>query len=280
MKDTDSCAGYLINDIVEFLPKQKLLVRKDNSLSITLHAPASGCLLSLIEHHPDIVSQKNLIIGGWGELHGHVSPNTFYQTILGLRQCLEDAGLNKDVIVTVRRRGLLIPATTIIVPIEITGSESLYNTNSDEFNLEEKSFSTYDVKNEISFQNKLTSPQYRYGRLAFITIFLLVISFIAIIFNKKMSSSNKDNNDYFSSYHKLEMFNDCHIFSKNPMLKHDSIMNFIKENNLGCDKRNWWYISADLNSKRISVVRCFNDVVNSSNNYCSTDYYYENKNDD
>lgn len=270
MNDTDEIEGYLINGIVEFFPEKRLLIRKDTAQSVVLHAPASGCLMSLIENKPEVVSQSNLIMAGWGDLHEHVSPNTFYQSILGLRQSLEDIGLEKNLIMTVRRRGLLIPANNTITPIskENTASRSTLSGPDVAPGTKETDTLYPGQKNKFPFSS---------GKKGVILISLLIISIISIILTAgfPLIQVREDTpGEHFSDYYKLQSFEACNIYVNNPMINYESYIAFIKKNELKCDQRAWWYISADVNSPRISLVRCINSIIDSEKNYCSTDYYY------
>lgn len=269
MQCGDAYGGYMLNGIVEFTPEKRTLVRKDNSMSVVLHAPACGCLLSLIEHHSEVVSQNNLIIAGWGDLHGNVSPNTFYQAILGLRQCLEDVGLNKDFIITVRRRGLLIPASNFILPLETPETTLPFNISTEQ----SAPLLSHSNNNDTHKKNHLFS----YKKTLFTLLLLMTIIFCYFLIKKTLQQNSIEQTEYFSNYYELQKFKNCHIFANNPMLNYDTYVYFIKEKNLACDQREWWYISADINSPRISVVRCINNIIKSSKNYCSTDYYYGSK---
>ncbi|HID8942153.1 TPA: winged helix-turn-helix domain-containing protein [Enterobacter hormaechei] len=264
MQGSETPVGYLLNGIVEFSPDKKTLVRKDNMLTVTLHTPASGCLVSLIEHHPSLVSQETLIIAGWADLHEHVSPNTFYQTIMGLRQSLEEVGINKDCIVTVRRRGLLLSPDVIVESLNapmVVLPANLTPESEETINYKATGNGGYKIKNLRG-----------YAFLAsMILLLMIVISLIAKSYLPPVSMAKAE---YFSSYYQLQVFEKCHIFANNPLLNYNAYVNFIKDNRLSCDQRQWWYISSDTNSPRISVLRCINNVINSQKNYCSTDYYY------
>ncbi|MEG2734345.1 MAG: winged helix-turn-helix domain-containing protein [Hafnia sp.] len=263
MQTSDVSSGYLINGIVEFSPYKRTLVRKDNLLTVKLHMPAAGCLVSLIEHHPDRVSQEDLIIAGWAELRGHVSPNTFYQTIMGLRQCLEEAGLNKDIIVTIRRKGLLLSPDVIIEPIYIPKAVSPMKLTQ-----EGKNITSYEAGRTNGHQIKYFS-----GYVVVASVMLFVMIIILFLYKHDLLSVSVARTEYFSSYHYLQNYQKCHIFANNPLLSYSTYVKFIKDKNLSCDHRQWWYISSAANSPRMSVVRCINDVVSAKNNYCSCDYY-------
>jgi DNA-binding winged helix-turn-helix (wHTH) protein len=103
---------YLINQLVEFNPDSKSLVNRLTGRSIQLQLPASLCLLYLITHPNEVVSQNALMKVGWGERNDVTTPNTFYQAILTLRNALEDVGLARDTVKTISRRGLTLIENT------------------------------------------------------------------------------------------------------------------------------------------------------------------------
>ncbi len=53
---------------------------------------------------------------GWGDRNDVTTPNAFYQAILTLRNALEVAGLPRDVVKTISRRGLTL-STAVSVEV-------------------------------------------------------------------------------------------------------------------------------------------------------------------
>lgn len=267
MTDTNEIKGFLINGIVEFFPEKRLLIRKSNAQRIVLHIPASGCLMSLIENKPEVVSQSNLIMAGWGDLHQHVSLNTFYQSILGLRQSLEDLGLEKDLIMTIRRRGLFISAnnTITLIPMKEKSTQPTISEFDAVPTLKKTDTNYFCQKNKFSFF---------VGKKGMIFISILIILTTLTLTLPLLQESKYSNGKFFSSFYKLQSFEKCNIYANNPMINYESYITFIKKNKIECDQRTWWYISADINYPRTSLVRCIHSIVESQANYCSTDYYY------
>lgn len=103
---------YLINQLVEFNPDSKSLVNRQTGRAIQLQLPASLCFLYLITHASDIISQNTLLKVGWGDRNNVTTTNTFYQTILTLRNALEEVGLPRDTVKTISRRGLTLAENT------------------------------------------------------------------------------------------------------------------------------------------------------------------------
>lgn len=268
MNDNYEIEGYLISDIVEFYPKKRLLIRSDNAKSLVLHSPATGCLVSLIENKPEIVSQSNLIISGWGELHEHVSPNTFYQSILGLRQSLEEIGLDKNLVMTIRRRGLAISDNISISPI--------FKENQTPDLVTTESGVTFDTKKlHTKERNKFVIALGKGVAIVLFSFIILIVFYSLFAKSLLIRDSKSTSEGYFSDYYKIQSFEKCNIYVNNPAMNYDSYITFIKSKSLKCDQRTWWYISTSINSPRISLVRCINNIVNSEKNYCSTEYYYE-----
>ncbi|MBV8045204.1 winged helix-turn-helix domain-containing protein [Pluralibacter sp.] len=99
--------AFLINDTILFVPEQYSLYRRENYPAgrITLHAPASDCLLLLIQHAQQPVSQKMLFEQVWQKRGTVVSTNTLYQSIASVRKGLKATGLAEEAILTLPKQG-------------------------------------------------------------------------------------------------------------------------------------------------------------------------------
>lgn len=133
---------YSIEDLVTFNVSTGVLHSiKDNS-SCTLLAASSECFISLLENHGHLVSKKTLIEQGWEKYGLHVSDNTFYQNILMLRKGLRTCGIDKEIIKTIPRKGLLISEDVKITPFLIESQEIMEQQ-------EESKDSTQQSQNEL-----------------------------------------------------------------------------------------------------------------------------------
>ena len=111
--------SYLIENRIIFTPATQCLARVDHpNQRIKLKQSASLCLLLLIQHRGQVVSQNELLEFGWGKNHRQVSFNAFYQSILSLRKSLQQLELEQPLITTIPRKGLIIQEEFDIQVIE------------------------------------------------------------------------------------------------------------------------------------------------------------------
>ncbi|HCC0888176.1 TPA: winged helix-turn-helix domain-containing protein [Salmonella enterica] len=108
----------IINNIVVFeSEKNRLTPLVDYpDRGVTLHAPVSACLLLLLQHNHQPVTQKFLFSEVWEKNGAIVSTNAIYQSIALLRKGLRTTGLMEDIIITLPKVGFKADATIKIVP--------------------------------------------------------------------------------------------------------------------------------------------------------------------
>jgi DNA-binding winged helix-turn-helix (wHTH) protein len=105
---------YLIDDTLEFRPNSLTIINLENpTVPVNLPAPASCCLLYLIENSPNIVTQNDLINNVWGNEGMLIPKNTLYQNISIIRREIRRTGYNKKIITTVSRKGFVISGVII-----------------------------------------------------------------------------------------------------------------------------------------------------------------------
>ncbi|WMY74588.1 winged helix-turn-helix domain-containing protein [Buttiauxella selenatireducens] len=98
---------FLINGTLVFDPDKHSLrpVQGHDGRAVVIHTPASECLLKLLEHNNQVLTQKFLFEEVW-EKHGSVvTTNTLYQNIASIRKGLKSAGLAEDIIKTMPKMG-------------------------------------------------------------------------------------------------------------------------------------------------------------------------------
>lgn len=108
---------YLINQLVEFDPDHKRMTNRHTGKDVHLQLPAALCLLYLITNRSEIASQNTLMKVGWGKRNEVTTPNTFYQSILTLRNALAEVGLSRETVKTISRRGLILSEETTVEPL-------------------------------------------------------------------------------------------------------------------------------------------------------------------
>jgi DNA-binding winged helix-turn-helix (wHTH) protein len=107
---------YLISDQVIFdSDAHHLISLTSDTVKVTLHTPASQCLLLLLQNQGEVLTQKFLFENIWGKNGAFVSANTLYQNIAIVRKGLKSAGIGDDIVQTIPKTG-----------IKFTGHATLY----------------------------------------------------------------------------------------------------------------------------------------------------------
>lgn len=98
---------FLINETILFEPEHRRLgPRKEYpQRALTLHGPVNECLLQLLEHNEQVLTQRYLFSAVWEKQGAVVTTNALYQTIASIRKALKTAGLEEDIIKTLPKEG-------------------------------------------------------------------------------------------------------------------------------------------------------------------------------
>lgn len=98
---------FLINETVLFEPDARRVCARAHypERAVILHGPVSECLLQLLEHNDQLLTQRYLFATVWEKQGAVVTTNALYQTIASIRKALKTAGLVDDVIITVPKAG-------------------------------------------------------------------------------------------------------------------------------------------------------------------------------
>lgn len=99
---------FLINHSVLFEPEKRRLYLLANypERAVVLHAPVSECLLQLLEHNGQVMSQRDLFAAVWEKQGAVVTTNALYQTIASIRKALKTVGLAENMVQTVPKEGV------------------------------------------------------------------------------------------------------------------------------------------------------------------------------
>ncbi|MCU6669249.1 winged helix-turn-helix domain-containing protein [Enterobacteriaceae bacterium H4N4] len=98
---------FLINETVLFEPDARRVCSRAHypERAVILHGPVSECLLQLLEHNDQLLTQRYLFATVWEKQGAVVTTNALYQTIASIRKALKSAGLEDNVIITVPKAG-------------------------------------------------------------------------------------------------------------------------------------------------------------------------------
>ncbi|HDG1677839.1 winged helix-turn-helix domain-containing protein [Kluyvera ascorbata] len=109
---------YLLNNHVYFNAVSGMLSPSlCFSRKVTLSKPASHCLKLLIAKQGEICHYPYLSHQIWGERGKWMSNNTIHQHIYQLRNHLKKAGLEKEAIITIPRKGFQLCPKFRVAPI-------------------------------------------------------------------------------------------------------------------------------------------------------------------
>lgn len=118
--------SYVINNAIKFSPADnKLFFLNGTADAITLNHPASLCFLELIRKQGEIITQQDFMNEIWHKNGKYVTANTYYQNICLLRKCLKKTGLDENTIVTVPRKGLMLPRSVEIKILPVASADPL-----------------------------------------------------------------------------------------------------------------------------------------------------------
>ena len=98
---------FLINEVLIFDPEGRRLGPRAGypQRAMTLHGPVSECLLQLLEHNGQVLSQRYLFAAVWEKNGAVVTTNALYQTIASIRKTLKSAGLDENIVITLPKEG-------------------------------------------------------------------------------------------------------------------------------------------------------------------------------
>ncbi|MGV3843128.1 MULTISPECIES: winged helix-turn-helix domain-containing protein [unclassified Citrobacter] len=249
--------SYLIEKIIIFTPATQSLARIDQpNQRIKLKHSASLCLLLLIQHRGQVVSQNELLEFGWGKNHRQVSFNAFYQSILSLRKSLLQLELEQPLITTIPRKGLIIQEEFNIQVIE-TPEESV-------------SFTAEPLVPDVAIEELSDDT----ARQPLITTAEMVILAITLIICVLIMYPWQTSDNYFSGYITADNApTDCQYYFNNDASNFSRHTAFINKNPGLCQSHKFIYITTYPESKKLSVLVCRSPMKNRQENACQSVYY-------
>jgi len=255
MSEADNLC-YLIENKILFLPEKQSLVHVESHEQIKLKPTASLCLLLLLRNHGEIVTQNELLAFAWGESHRQVSFNAFYQSILSLRKSFLHMNVDKQIITTIPRKGLVIQQ-------EITIEKKRDNVIE-----AEPATLPIEIPEEISpiivskIKRSLLTP-------AEALIIIVTLLIVGVLLYPRMK-----NEQYFSGYVAAKQYaGQCHYFLNDDASDHTRHDDFIKKHPEMCSNDKYLYITAYPETKNISIILCTTRMELSHDNSCQSVYY-------
>lgn len=251
-------ALYTMNNLVEFFPVDRSLTNKETGKRIVLQCPASYILLYLLTHNGVIIPQSTLVTAGWGDKQSITTINTFYQTVLSLRNALTEVGLPRNLIKTIARRGIMIT-------VDIHYSEKAMTAH--QANLTSDSAKAPSATEESALSR-------RQGMLGIVLFIALVgVGITAGLFYSTTES-------LFASYNIVdaESISSCTLLLKGKGVLDTRYNQFMRRHPDICQNHNYVYLSGMHSAKNISAVACQMDIRKVPGTKCTTWYSINDEN--
>lgn len=252
---------YTINKVINFFPEKCLIVNIETDIETTLYVPASKIFERLIQAGGDVVSYNDLIAAGWPGKENKTTLNNFYQTISYLRKELNKISPEINIIQTVKRSGLLIPAD---------GIDSVYDTPSAEITEENSKTlcSTLDIK--------FLTNAVKLFIIVFISFIIVSGYFSYQFYMQKKLYGNVNYVSSFTFFRKIS--SGCNIFINNDERHKENTHPQFNLDEFNCRGYTDAYITMWKMRKRSSVLLCRKKQMgNDDNNItCKTFYYGSN----
>ncbi|ENR9725071.1 winged helix-turn-helix domain-containing protein [Klebsiella aerogenes] len=249
---------YTINNHVVFDVMTRTLTRisappeNQESAGIILHSPTSECLELLIKNFGGVLSQDKILDSVWLEKGVIVSSAAVYQNISLLRRAFEQLGLEKNIIITKPRQGIMLALDTSIVPLSSSPEDISPEAIQDD---------SVDTDKRIPEQNGF-AHRYLMSGMMLILLLLLATHYVN-------SASN-----YMDSYELWpESPPGCKVYV-NDGFPEVNISRLVKVDKLDCASYPYQYVTAYPGGNRHSVISCKKDISEVSPR-CVSEFYLE-----
>jgi len=274
---------WIINEYIEFRPVlKKLTSLKNPEVSVVLTAPASRCLLLLLEASPDIVLQQDFFKKVWEEEGMLVPANTLYQNISIVRRGLRAVGdTDQKLIATIPRKGFQIDDGVRIIKqddiVEADNSIVHHSIDIPDSDLPEKGAvpGEEDVLSE-PLSSQSSQPSFNEDdkkiKIYLLPLLLVLIAFVSGFIVTSFIWYRHDEPAFFNTYTLIETDNGCHLHTRNdihdnnnPYAKYKSL---ILNTGLSCKSYPWVYFPLSVTSPTLTALACKNKYTTESSPGC------------
>ncbi|MDF7761114.1 transcriptional regulator [Kosakonia cowanii] len=269
---------WIINEYIEFRPVlKKLTSLKNPEVSVILTAPASRCLLLLLEASPDIVLQQDFFKKVWEEEGMLVPANTLYQNISIVRRGLRAVGdTDQKLIATIPRKGFQIDDGVRIIKqddiVEADKSIAHHTIDNPGTDLPEKRVAPDEEALCESLSPQSPQPLLNEDdKKIKSSIFLLMLVLIAFVTGFIVTSFiwyRHNEPAFFNTYKLIETDNGCHLHTRNDI--HDNnnpysrYKTLILNTGLSCKSYPWVYFPLSVTSPTLTALACKNKYTTES----------------
>lgn len=237
---------FLINGSVLFEPDKRRLGPRDGypNRAVLLHGPVSECLLLLLEHNGEVLTQRYLFSAVWEKQGAIVTTNALYQTIASIRKALKSVGLAENIVQTVPKEGFKAVADLQSGTLEefILPAVSALKDGQPE---EEKACLPAPV---VRPRKNLVSSKLAYGTAA-----LLFLMSCFVLYQQL-----KPGDAPFADYHFIGNVEGCDVYSSlhDKMQSQNKFTSLVKRYPVQCSAGGRVYITLNHYQQGTSVIVC------------------------
>ncbi|MGB7803387.1 winged helix-turn-helix domain-containing protein [Buttiauxella sp.] len=254
---------FLINDTLLFEPDEHSLRPLEGrpGSKIVIHTPASECLLLLLRHNHQVLTQRFLFEQVW-ERHGAVvTTNALYQSIASLRKGLQSAGLAENIIKTVPKMGFKSVATIregtiddFIAPVHSVSLPAVDEKTEPEI-----------PPNDLSPRKKHVA-NFFHSRWAYLLACITFILSCGVVYMQRAGGES-----YYSEYNYIGKVNGCVLYSSwsGEEKSAQTFTELGKRYSLICKTDGVAYLTLNRSLQGLSVLLC-NRKIQYSNAECQS----------
>ena len=215
--------------------------RENNTDKVVLHTPTADCLMLLIEHQGELLTQSDILNRVWISKGVVVSSGTVYQNISLLRRAFVQLGLTGDIVATLPRRGIMLPFNILITPYS-------------------QSLAPADTHVPSRFPRTGAIPPLFFFLLRNKRVSALSCTLLLMLMTGLLLTHIYAQNNYMDNYQTVNIGDpECHVY----LSQHfpDNVLNKILKNKiLRCAEQPFNYITVFHGVNRYSVISCEQDI--------------------
>jgi DNA-binding winged helix-turn-helix (wHTH) protein len=287
---------YLISDQVIFdSDAHHLISLTSDTVKVTLHTPASQCLLLLLQNQGEVLTQKFLFENIWGKNGAFVSANTLYQNIAIVRKGLKSAGIGDDIVQTIPKTGIKFTGHATLYFAKETDPQEMREASPPVQSLPGEVYSpqNIDVENSATEQNlpasdrqpeTLSAPDSAlpqktgHQRISPLYFYLTALVFCGLSLMTYLQL--KPEGSFFTDYHLIGKVNGCMLtssyYDKDVAIKEFSAL--FQHGGITCTDKTYAYITLNRLPEGTALLMC-DKPAEKINAQCLS-YLYLEKNDD
>lgn len=263
---------YIIDNEIVFSPQEKQLLSLKNSSTFTMHSASSSCLTLLLEKHGEVVTQPELMVAGWGTNAMRTLSNAaYYQCFVNLRKVFRELGYQKEILTTVRGKGIRVNKYVRIKKVVEDGATISPLRQQDiskpeqpvKHNLRRAELSPAFLTSEAAFlPAREAQPETASEPVVVKKIFSQRIVYLLLLLGGLLSIAffiwtiiNKENEFTIDGYRNFAKEPSC-VYFNDRNDNNDFVVGFLQRHGYNCSAGKKYFVSYFSTSPRLTIFIC------------------------